>query len=106
MTARGSAHGRVNLVGEHTDYNGGLVLPTLIPQQTEMVVERRSDRVIRLRTDARGMTPLEVPLDAIAPRRDWSDHVLGVVDALRRRGHDIGGFTRSEEHTSELQSLT
>src|SRR5438093_92476 len=102
MSARGSAHGRVNLVGEHTDYNGGLVLPTLIPQQTEMVVERRSDRLIRLRTEARGMAPLEVPVDAIAPRRDWSDHVLGVVDALRRRGHDIGGFTAEVRSTVPL----
>ena len=102
MSARGSAHGRVNLVGEHTDYNGGLVLPTVIPQQTEMVVERQSDRLIRLRTEARGMAPLEVPLDAIASRRDWSDHVLGVVDALRRRGHDIGGFAAEVRSTVPL----
>ncbi|TMB96586.1 MAG: galactokinase [Chloroflexi bacterium] len=102
MSARGSAHGRVNLVGEHTDYNGGLVLPTVIPQQTEMVVERQSDRLIRLRTEARGMAPVEVPLDAIAPRRDWSDHVLGVVDTLRRRGHDLGGFAAEVRSTVPL----
>jgi galactokinase len=82
----------VNLVGEHTDYNEGLVLPTLIPQRVVVNVDPLADRRITLRTNAPGLSPIETRLDAIAPRHDWSDHVLGVVDALRRRGHAVGGF--------------
>jgi galactokinase len=91
MRFEGTAHGRVNLVGEHTDYNSGLVLPTLIPQRTVVGVEPRADRMITVRTDANGMAQVDVGV-AITPRHDWSDHVVGVVDALRRRGQAIGGF--------------
>ena len=92
MDGDGSAHGRVNLIGEHTDYNEGLVLPTLIEQRTVVAVRTRTDRVIALRTDAPGAAPVEVPFDGRAPRRDWSDHVVGVADALARRGHELRGF--------------
>ncbi len=92
MTSEGSAHGRVNLVGEHTDYNLGLVLPTLIPQRTTVTVAPRLDQTVRLRSDAPGTAAVEASLDALAPRHDWSDHVLGVVQVLRLRGHALGGF--------------
>ena len=88
----GTAHGRVNLVGEHTDYNGGLVLPTLIPQRTVVTLRGRSDRTISLASDAAGMARVRASIDGLAPRGDWSDHVLGVVDAFIRRGHRLAGF--------------
>ncbi|HYO73891.1 MAG TPA: galactokinase family protein, partial [Archangium sp.] len=44
---RVQAPGRVNLIGEHTDYNGGFVLPMAIPQQTEVVLAPREDRQVR-----------------------------------------------------------
>ena len=42
------AHGRVNLIGEHTDYNGGFVLPTSIPQTTKVYLKPRVDRIVRI----------------------------------------------------------
>jgi galactokinase len=92
LTIEASANGRVNLVGEHTDYNDGLVFPTLIPQRTKVGIRTRPDRTVRLRSDAPGMRPMQSPLDALRPSGSWSDHVLGVVDALRRRGNHVGGF--------------
>src|SRR6185503_3907967 len=88
----GSAHGRVNLIGEHTDYNDGLVLPTLIPQRTVVAVRSRTDHLVTVRTDARGSAPVEIVFDTRAPRHDWSDHVIGVADSLARRGHELRGF--------------
>jgi len=82
----------VNIVGEHTDYNAGLVLPTLIPQRTVVTVRVRADAVISLRSAAEGTAAVQASSERLAARGDWSDHVLGVVDALVRRGHRIGGF--------------
>lgn len=95
MTSEGSAHGRVNLVGEHTDYNLGLVLPTLIPQRTIVTIAPRRDLAVSLRSDAPGAVAVEASLDALRPRHDWSDYVLGVARALRERGHQIAGFDGS-----------
>jgi galactokinase len=92
MDGDGAAHGRVNLVGEHTDYNGGLVLPTLIPQRTVVAMRTRTDRVISLRSDAPNSQHVETSFDARTPRRDWSDHVVGVVDVLARDRHELRGF--------------
>ena len=92
MDGDGSAHGRVNLIGEHTDYNLGLVLPMLIPQRTVVAVRTRTDRLMVLRSDAPGTGATQVPFDARAPRREWSDHVVGVVDVLEKHGHELRGF--------------
>lgn len=79
-------------MGEHTDYNGGLVLPTLIPQRTRVTVTRRGDRGITLRSDALGLPTVRASLDALEPTRGWGDYVLGVAKVLSQRGYAIGGF--------------
>ena len=68
------------------------MLPTLIPQQTTVEVRPRSDRVVLLRSSAAAMPEVEAHIDELMPRHDWSDYVLGVVDVLRRRGHEVRGF--------------
>jgi len=87
----GAANARVNIVGEHTDYNAGLVLPTLIPPSTMVEVRARTDRRVTLRSDAQN-DAAEASLDERIPRRDWSDYVIGVADVLLRRGLELRGF--------------
>jgi galactokinase len=88
-----SAPGRVNLMGEHTDYNGGLVLPMAIPQQTHAALAVREDgRVRAWSREFESAEPEQYALDAECAGRGWLDYVQGVTSALRGAGHAIGGF--------------
>ena len=92
-THRADAPGRVNLIGEHTDYNGGFVLPIAIPQRTRVKLARRADD--RVRASSREIEPGQVReyrLGAEQPARDWLDYVRGVTAILRGDGHALGGF--------------
>lgn len=91
---RACAPGRVNLMGEHTDYNGGFVLPTAIAQQTEVELSPRSDEVVRVASahvDG-GSQPLQYRLGEEAPIKGWLDYVQGVTHLLLVEGHRLGGF--------------
>ena len=84
MTARAFAPGRVNVIGDHTDYTSGFVLPMAIDLGTTVAVERGGDRV-ELRSDD-DPDPARVPLqvtspDLVEPR--WARYVAGVVAELR-----------------------
>jgi galactokinase len=89
-----AAPGRVNLVGEHTDYNGGFVLPIATPQQTTVVLTPRGDG--RVRAWSRAMVgkhaSIEYRLGAERRGGDWGDYVAGVTSALREAAVSIGGF--------------
>ena len=87
------APGRVNLVGEYTDFNDGYVLPMTVDRGVYVAIRRRDDRRVRvasLKYDER----VEYGLDAFeAPRPgSWSSYVLGVVEELRQRGLLDRGF--------------
>jgi galactokinase len=88
-----SAPGRVNLIGEHTDYNGGYVLPLAIPQRTRIELARRTDRTVAAWSAEAG--PAEEPatytLGEESRRGDWLDYVQGVTAVLRTEGFEIGG---------------
>jgi galactokinase len=84
-----SAPGRVNLIGEHTDYNGGLCLPLALPQRTTVSLTRRTDQRLGLHS-AQEDDAWEGSVD---DRPDgWAAYVAGVVAALRDDGHDVPGF--------------
>jgi galactokinase len=91
-TVQADAPGRVNLIGEHTDYNGGFVLPTAIPQRTRVALAPRSDTTVRVASTLTGGEPQEYTLGREAPGRDWLDYVQGVTAVLRREGFRPGGF--------------
>lgn len=84
--------GRVNLLGEHTDYNKGFVLPAAINKAVYMAVSPREDSVISI---------ISLDLDQsftgdtgklVTSSLHWPDYIVGVVQQLQASGHSIGGF--------------
>jgi galactokinase len=86
------APGRVNLIGEHTDYNDGFVFPAAIDFYTQVAAAARSDRKLVVRSENFNE---EVEFDLQnadpKPRKHWSDYVLGVAWMLIGAGHAISG---------------
>ena len=89
-----SAPGRVNLIGEHTDYNGGLCLPIALPHRTFVALRTRDDDLIRLVSAQEGTVIRSVSLDEVAPGTvpGWPAYVAGVAWALRALGLAVRGF--------------
>jgi galactokinase len=86
-----SAPGRVNLIGEHTDYNGGYVLPMVIPQRTTVTLRRRVDRNVVVHSREIG-TWEAYALGAEARIGSWLDYVQGCTAMLREAGHPLAGI--------------
>nr|WP_145490792.1 MULTISPECIES: galactokinase [Streptomyces] len=88
-----AAPGRVNLIGEHTDYNDGFVMPFALPHQALAAVSRRADGLLRLHSADMAGGVVELRLDALAPGTDpaWTAYPAGVVWALREAGHPVTG---------------
>ena len=86
------APGRVNLIGEHTDYNDGYVMPIAIELYTWVAAGRRDDRILRVQSLHFGET-MELPLDELAgsPRQHWSDYIRGVAAVLGAGGRKLSG---------------
>jgi galactokinase len=86
------APGRVNLIGEHTDYNGGFVMPVAIDLATYVAVEARAEPMLVVHSENFGERR-EFPLadSAARARGDWSDYVRGVAVTLERSGFRLRG---------------
>jgi len=84
--------GRVNLIGEHTDYNNGLVLPAAIDKNIVLAIGRRDDRTIQLYSLDQDES-YSTALDTLtrSPLL-WPDYILGVVQQLLSRAHQLAGF--------------
>ncbi|WP_028049403.1 galactokinase [Cellulomonas sp. URHD0024] len=86
--------GRINIIGEHVDYNGGLCLPCALPHRTFVALARRDDDQVRLVSD---LAPQEVWSESratIGPGRvrGWVAYAAGPAWALAHAGHSLGGF--------------
>ncbi|MFI0088571.1 galactokinase [Streptomyces bobili] len=88
-----AAPGRVNLIGEHTDYNDGFVMPFALPHTATAAVSRRTDGRLRLHSADIEDGVAELRLDVLAPESDraWTTYPAGVVWALREAGHPVTG---------------
>ncbi|WP_399926102.1 galactokinase [Streptomyces kanamyceticus] len=88
-----SAPGRVNLIGEYTDFNEGFVLPLALPHTAVAAVSRRTDGVLRLHSADLDAPLAELRVDELTPLSDggWAAYPAGVVWALRDAGHPVTG---------------
>ena len=99
------APGRVNLIGEHTDYNGGFVLPTAIPQHTRVELAQRQDHVVRAWSSAVALpAPRIYTLGEEKRTASWLDYIQGLTSILRSEGHALLGFDVRIESSVPLGS--
>ena len=88
------APGRVNLIGEHTDYNDGFVLPCAIGPATMVAVSKRHDNNVEVVAadfgDARDQFNLELPLERNI-EQPWADYVRGMMSGLQNAGYALSG---------------
>ena len=97
------APGRVNIIGEHTDYNGGLALPIALPHRAHLALRRRDDRTVRLVSPQTREKVDVTSLDTIGPKgtpgevAHWAAYIAGVAWALERDGfEDLPGFDAAQ----------
>lgn len=84
--------GRINVIGEHTDYNEGFVLPAAIDRYGHVAARKRDDDKILLHAKEFN-EHFEVALKDICPvTGSWTNYILGVVDQLVKRGYPVSGF--------------
>lgn len=90
-----AAPGRVNLIGEHTDYNAGLCLPIALPHRTFIALKPREDTKVRVVSDVAPDAVAEADLDGLTAGgvEGWAAYPVGVAWALREAGFDaVKGF--------------
>ncbi|MEZ0065240.1 galactokinase [Streptacidiphilus sp. MAP12-20] len=88
------APGRVNLIGEHTDYNDGFVLPVALPHAARIAVARRDDGLVRVHSSQGDGRVTEFTVDSLRPGSvpGWAAYPAGALWVLREAGHPLPGF--------------
>ena len=89
-----AAPGRVNLIGEHVDYNGGRCLPMALTRVTAAAVRRRDDDVVRIASDDPDALPFQGTLADLGPGSvsGWAAYAAGTLWALQQAGIDVPGM--------------
>jgi galactokinase len=87
------APGRVNLIGEHTDYNGGFVFPCALQYGTYLYIRKRADNLLRFASVNQEFTA-DIPLEKATQKINgsWVNYPLGVFDQFRQKGIELRGF--------------
>ena len=84
--------GRINLIGEHTDYNNGFVLPASVDKAVYFVIEPREDDQVILHAADLDETYSFAVTDLTKPDRSWSHYQIGIIEQIYKKGLKIGGF--------------
>ena len=84
--------GRINIIGEHTDYNSGYVMPAAINKAIYVAVSRRSDQEIHLYAESYTEMVKSSINDLKKSEKNWVNYILGVADQLQKWEYNIGGF--------------
>ena len=86
--------GRVNLIGEHTDYNQGFVLPASVDKAIILAIKLNDEGLIRLHSIDMEQNYCEVPIAETYSKTgtEWADYIIGVVNELQKSGYDLHGF--------------
>jgi galactokinase len=104
VTVRYAAPGRINLVGEHTDYNLGFALPIALPQRTLVTFTPDDADAITVRSD-RADEAVRIPLTTTPGEvSEWAGYVAGVMWALRQAGYPVPGGAMSISSNVEMGS--
>src|SRR6187399_2884183 len=84
--------GRVNIIGEHTDYNDGFVLPAAIDKAAYVAISKRADDIISMYANEFGQQH-DASLEALTKtEKGWPNYIMGVVDQLQKAGKKVSGF--------------
>jgi galactokinase len=84
--------GRINIIGEHTDYNGGFVMPAAIDKAIYVAISKREDEEIHLFSESYQQFDISSIKSLKKSENSWANYILGVADQLKERGHRLGGF--------------
>lgn len=84
--------GRINIIGEHTDYNGGFVMPAAIDKAIYVAVSKRDDEAIHLYSESYQVSYTSSVAAIEKSNLSWANYVLGVADQMVKRGYKISGF--------------
>lgn len=84
--------GRINIIGEHTDYNGGFVMPAAIDKAIYVAISKREDDEIHLFSESYQQFDISSVKSLNKSENSWANYILGVADQLQERGYRLGGF--------------
>ncbi|ARS39270.1 galactokinase [Sphingobacteriaceae bacterium GW460-11-11-14-LB5] len=84
--------GRINIIGEHTDYNGGFVMPAAIDKAIYVAISKRGDDEIHLFSESYQQFDISSINSLKKSENSWANYILGIADQLKERGYQLGGF--------------